>query len=1132
MKLYILDSKTLIMILRKLEPRLSGANALQHFLMVRIGQYNRLVGRKDGKPYWPDPATWVENAWEFVVDDEHVDDLAEQWGVIPLKDCFVTDESLIKSLSDRFLELTDLVLSRYGTLPEVRDKVISLLDEWEVDPREAERIRKIEDLFELSSYLVSRAENKGQFSEEPPVERKKTAQKSKSAGPAGPAMPDVNVNLLPDIVRQQGWDGGVRYAYDPQKGSPLLQLVKERRDQRFLLLYGELDSGVAGAGKTTALRQLLREGGETLFAYVPLWEVYNPFAMRRLKHEVGTLRVLEWLEAQGQPVEPDVQKILLLDGLDEIVAGESIRAFCDDLTVLAEDDRFALVLSSVLSPDQLPNWSNLSKISSLLTRFVKCCIQPLRPEQRQACLGGRAADYPQALATPRQVSLFMDVSFAEAEQRDLFFRWVSEKKPSGHGTSLFYRSLAAQICSWFRADPVNDAQNERDSFMLMFALPAVAFRMVMNEIYDERYAPEVRPMDAGTVDRLLRLAFPVYKQSLHRYGFYNKFETALATLADSLQDVGAEGLLSEKTGAILCRSFNPVTMEYGYHFPNRAMRDGLAALHLANLFCFAIENLLPTGPEFDEFYTCPVRFLPQNLLESAAVLVDERLQTQSTMHWILENGPFRANGDPNPFCSYIIRSLGAAFCTALRSESEGRWRTEAEWAYKELLRAESRMAENCAMDYVANLCVQSRMFRAERKYQAAAERAGDSIRLAQRLKLLNADGYQALAMLYLTQVKDSLNLHRAWEDCGIPIPKADLDRATGIFEELQRLAQLPEIRALESEKLAAPPAENDPNTPDYLCRLRKMNWLLAQPPEPGPLESEVFGTLTAESVPLIPDCICLLEKAKLRLDAYKLAEFFGSREVEFLLTASFVAKAHSVWAALSPATSGAAINLLAGFFENDQELLENDPTLPFFAANPQFHLSIDPGMLSYTNRDCRAARLYLRIIRLRRGFQPYSCRNLAQALLSRRFRLDEHENPIPADGVEKELSATERDFLDEITYRAATRLRPTYAIPRIRWLHEQIEFLSQQPGKGTQIAACREEAAALFRREWTLGSCGDKLDSRSDTKADLLAEMMAGLYREGYLPDADPVSWTTKINDYRFRCKSALKRYALGDSFR
>ena len=95
-----------------------------------------------------------------------------------------------------------------------------------------------------------------------------------------------------------------------------------------------------------------------------------------------------------------------------------------------------------------------------------------------------------------------------------------------------------------------------------------------------------------------------------------------------------------------------------------------------------------------------------------------------------------------------------------------------------------------------------------------------------------------------------------------------------------------------------------------------------------------------------------------------------------------------------------------------------------------------------------------------------------------------------------------------------------------------MECLSGLKGKETEIAACREEAAALFRKEWKLGNCGDKLNIRTDTKADLLAVMLAGLYREGYLPEADPTSWMAKIEDYHLRQKNAPKRYTLGDSFR
>lgn len=307
---------------------------------------------------------------------------------------------------------------------------------------------------------------------------------------------------------------------------------------------------------------------------------------------------------------------------------------------------------------------------------------------------------------------------------------------------------------------------------------------------------------------------------------------------------------------------------------------------------------------------------------------------------------------------------------------------------------------------------------------------------------------------------------------------------------------------------------------------------LIQQSAEGENDSGVFGAISAESAVIIPDCVCLLEKSRLRLETYKAQGFFGNEELKFILTASFVAKAHSVWATLCPAASGAALNLLAGFFENDQECLENDRTLPFFIANPELHIALDSAQLSYSERECRAARLYLRIIHLRRGLQPYSCRNLAQALLARRFRLDEDGRPVSADRAEKEFRWEEIRLLEMTTRRACTRLRPTYAVPRIRYLNERIDELEKQGGHEQEVSLYREEAGALFRREWVQGKCEEKLDGNSAMEADLLAVTLAEMYRENYLPYADPVSWLVKIKDYHTRRACAPKRYTLGESFR
>ncbi len=1089
----LLDSRILIKILQELEPGLAGVGAFHYLLLINDNAWDRLAGGNKGKAYWPDHGTWAKNAVDFLVDPDDVDRLAKQLAVNSLKDCFATEVCEITSLGERFEILVDTVLDHCGPLSYARNKIISLLHDLDVDPREAEQIKGIEDASELSRYLVSRVKNKGRYPGEERRNQREPVQKMKPIAQVQPALPDVDVNILPDIILQERWSR-TRFSYHTDGGSPLAQILKEKEEQRFFLLFGMGDSAVSGAGKTTTLQYLARE---TDAVFVPLCDVYSAFGMRRFPKKDGLPRIFSWLEHHGSPVERETPHMLLLDGLEEIVGRDGIQAFCDDLTDLVRDSRLRLVLSCVLPPEHLPGWHDLKNINGILEKFLRCQIQPMTPEQRQTCLGDREpAGFPQVITTPYLLSLCKDVNLAVAEQKPLFSRWVSDEQPPKHGSSLFFRSLAAQVCNWFQADPGNDAQNEWDSFVLMFALPAVAFHMVLNEVYDTNYAPEIRPMAPEAVQRLLSLAFPVYKRSLHRYIPYQRSDSALSALADCVRNLDTERLLSEKTGTILNCSLDPETMEYTYRFANRALRDGLAALHLANLFYAAEENLLPTGAEFDEFYICPIRFLPHALLESAAILLEERMQEYGRAEWVLENGPFHRHDNQNEFCRYLSCSLASAFCTALRLKSEQRWRAAAEQSYEVLLIKEPRLAKQYDMDHVVNFCAQSRLLREMGEYPAAAEQARAAIRFTQEHQLLNADGYQALSMLYLTQVRDGLNRQGAWGSHKTEIHEDDITRSIQVFEELKRLDQVLQVSGT------------------------------------GPMKSELFGLLSEETVSLIPDFLCILEKAQIRLEAYQRVCFFDSEELKFLLTASFVAKAHSVWAALCPAVSGAALNLLAGFFENDQERMEHDPELSFFVAHPHFHLPIDPEELSYPEKECRAARLYLRIIHLRRGLQPYSCRNLAQALLSRRFRLDRAGRPIPASDGKSEFTEVELEFLNEITRRACSRLRPTYSIPRIRYLNYRIEVLGKQKGWEQTIAWDQEEAGALFRREWTQGRCEEKLNSRTETKADLLAVMLAELYRETYLPDADPISWMAKIKDYHSRCEGAGKVYTIGESFR
>ena len=102
----------------------------------------------------------------------------------------------------------------------------------------------------------------------------------------------------------------------------------------------------------------------------------------------------------------------------------------------------------------------------------------------------------------------------------------------------------------------------------------------------------------------------------------------------------------------------------------------------------------------------------------------------------------------------------------------------------------------------------------------------------------------------------------------------------------------------------------------------------------------MLGRLLPQSRPVLPALLALADRARLRLEHYQVRDWMGSGTMRFLVESSYVAKLLSIYAAFHEGASGAALNMLGCFCQNQQELLENNPELTFFQQNPHLHSPI------------------------------------------------------------------------------------------------------------------------------------------------------------------------------------------------
>lgn len=865
--------------------------------------------------------------------------------------------------------------------------------------------------------------------------------------------------LLPDVEL----DGVVFRTCRKEDGrlcTPLEQVLEHNGADRAFLLCGGPGSDMSGAGKTTSLR-VLRAGDERA-VFVPLSAVYSGHGLRGLDRENGRPRLLTWLETRGLrfPSPEDLEdRLLLLDGLDEITNAAGVRALCDDLVDLRRNGRLRLVISSKLPPERLPAWSaGLSDLGTVWKSCRRCTVRPMRDGQKRAWLGtGSGIEEPvrDMLTTPfllrmcGSVQTFLEGDAGEGSM-EVLTRWVPRERLAGMFGSpeaLFYGCLAVQACRWFDEDRAGDARSERDAFFLMYALPAVAFQMLVPELYDGRYIPAAaRAVDRTAVEEMVGSSFSAFRRGLRFFPAYRS--GALEVLAAEAGGLTAEAFSRGRAATILARDLNRTTLEWEYRFSSRAVQENLAMLHVANLFFAACHGGL--GEEGRELRVCecPVWHFPKAMLEKAVRFADHLFGCDGATAERLQAGP---GEEEESFSRSIFCRVGAELCRALGLPQEEQWRTAAAG----LLRPGADAGAYDGYEVVLSLCNQARILRERGDLSRAAAQARTAIRFcADHPDIPNTDAWHSLSKVYLEQIKGLLN-GEGKENAALEIvPGPELAFACRVREELERLRR-----------------------------------------EEGG-ENGFFGRLTPAGLDVLEPAALIVEKAWLRLERYRERDFFGDGRVKFLLEASYTAKAYSVYAAFHECASGPALNLLGCFLENQQEVLENSARLPFFEKEPHLRIEMGREELRYPERQRNAFRAYLRIYNIRRGNQPYSARRLAEALLCRRVRLS-GGCVTPGSGAEGPFTEEERRFLDEATRRSCTGAAAGYGICRIRFLNDRIAELEQNGFRSEderELERMRREVKARFRQEWERCRCGEKLRPDGGTAMDLYTVSLIAEY--------------------------------------
>ena len=439
-------------------------------------------------------------------------------------------------------------------------------------------------------------------------------------------------------------------------------------------------------------------------------------------------------------------------------------------------------------------------------------------------------------------------------------------------------------------------------------------------------------------------------------------------------------------------------------------------------------------------------------------------------------------GDPENtpcagFSGYLLCTLAAELCIAMGYSQQRAWLARAADLRASL---DPSCSANPGVEFIVlDLCEQARELRTEGRFVPAAQAARKTIQVHQEHpEFKNSDGYHSLAKVYLEQVTQALNGRNPGAEWLTAIP--------------------PEERALADQVWTALHALAD----------RGPDW-----PETDP----VLGRLLPQSRPVLPALLALADRARLRLEHYQARDWMGSGTMRFLAESSYVAKLLSIYAAFHEGASGAALNMLGCFCQNQQELLENNPELVFFHQNPHLHSPIPQESLLDKDHALHAWQLYLRIYQIQRGLQPYSARCLADLLLRRQVRLDSSGEALTGSGQDPSFNQAELDFLWEATNRSCSRESKGNQLCRIRFLNELLE--RQEPelyiqGTVRDRVSLEQELERRYRREWADCQCAARLRKEEGYPPDLFTIMLLAEYGPLRPVPMDVEAWKSAIRAF------------------
>ena len=818
---------------------------------------------------------------------------------------------------------------------------------------------------------------------------------------------DVDLRLLPPISVVRPAGNRKKSTYETKGGkAPLEQILDSDANAQLLLLYGTGNTSISGAGKTTMLRHLHaalnRKGTEA--AMVSLCRAYAPDALPGEPLPKGQL-YLEKALPNGQLPEDGV---LILDGLDEVCSQDGIEALCHDLDALTHYAglRMRIILSSKSPHNTLPGWTmGLSGISRIFDSALKLQVLPLSRKKARQYLKEERSDElaahlsSDALLTPFYLRL-LSATGALLEtplpiEQHLKARWFldqaqSAKTPLPSEAEAFYRCLGAHVLRWFESGEGSDAANEQAAFHLFFTLPALAFHAVIHETTDpEFYFRPLPAMDEAFARRIMDGAFSFFAPTLHCFQPYRD-SSGLDALATAPPQ--ADNFFHGPASTFFSRRFNLARGCWQMEFASNALKNNLAALHVANMIA-ALRHRQKDSPEIAEpFDQAAFLYLPRYLVHSAdsylALLSDGTADVADFLEQLKPDQlEIRGRG------RVVLCSLLYHLARFIRPNDSDNSLFFHKWLAATAEAAEKVGDASLGLEFrLFYLSEESRRTRTKDLPKALAY-ARQAVTLHKDFpQYIDRDEYNSLGQVYHQQVVSLLNSSAKANE---PIPDHWLLGSAALEAALSQQAAL----AQESQ-----PEDSTAHALNTEAAKRLVESLQQQAQQAAAAFSgdlafaeayyEELRTASAAETPQKYIGAEMLRRAREKAELVRKLPSVPVR-LALLVQSSFIAKAYTVYAVLN-GSSGAACNNLACLFEENVEVWMLDESLPFWQANPELRkLFGDAGQYAYEDHFSKAYRFYDKCLNIRRGTQHYAACALLDLLLNDHLHL---ENGLPVPG--------------------------------------------------------------------------------------------------------------------------------------